>query len=104
MLLPPWPVNLPAAYVKFCKLLVTADNILFIECFVRGGCSPGVKKSGILPQVTVIFLVDVEKAMPSKEAWPTVWQEQLAWRKAKADHEAAATAKAAEVRWSFCVP
>ena len=55
----------------------------------------------ILPQVTVIFLVDVEKAVPTKEAWPAVWQEQLAWRKAKAGHEAAATATAAEVRWLF---
>lgn len=35
--------------------------------------------------MTVIFLVDVDKALPSPEEWPSVWAEQSAWTKAQDD-------------------
>ena len=38
-------------------------------------------------QVTVIFLVDVDKCVPNKNDWPRLWGEQQAWKQAKKDHE-----------------
>ncbi len=36
----------------------------------------------------MVFLADVHSAL--LEAWPQLWQEQEAWLKAKAEHDAAA--------------
>lgn len=38
-------------------------------------------------QVTVVFLVDADKCLPSKEEWPQVWEKQQAWLQAKKTHE-----------------
>ena len=38
-------------------------------------------------QVTVIFLVDVDKCLPSSADWLHVWAEQQAWKQAKKGHE-----------------
>ena len=38
-------------------------------------------------QVTVIFLVDVDKCLPDQKRWPEVWAKQQAWKQAKKDHE-----------------
>ena len=38
-------------------------------------------------QVTVIFLVDVDKCLPDQQKWPEVWAKQQAWKQAKKDHE-----------------
>ena len=38
-------------------------------------------------QVTVIFLVDVDKCLPDQKQWPEVWAKQQAWKQAKKDHE-----------------
>lgn len=38
-------------------------------------------------QVTVVFLVDADKCLPSKQAWPQVWEKQQAWLQAKKTHE-----------------
>jgi hypothetical protein len=38
-------------------------------------------------QVTVIFLVDVDKCLPNKDDWPQLWAQQQAWKQAKKDHE-----------------
>ena len=38
-------------------------------------------------QVTVIFLVDVDKCLPDKDGWPQLWSQQQAWKQAKKDHE-----------------
>lgn len=38
-------------------------------------------------QVTVIFLVDVDKCLPDQKQWPEVWAQQQAWKQAKKDHE-----------------
>ncbi len=51
--------------------------------------------------MTVIFLADVDKVVPSPEEWPAVWEEQKAWSKGKADHEAAEKKKKEEVRELF---
>lgn len=38
-------------------------------------------------QVTVIFLVDIDKCLPDQQHWPDVWAQQQAWKQAKKDHE-----------------
>ena len=38
-------------------------------------------------QVTVVFLVDAEKCLPSKDDWPKVWAVQQAWIQGKKDHD-----------------
>lgn len=38
-------------------------------------------------QVTVVFLVDVDKCLPDQKQWPEVWAKQQAWKQAKKDHE-----------------
>ena len=38
-------------------------------------------------QVTVIFLVDVDKCLPDQKQWPEVWAKQQAWKQGKKDHE-----------------
>lgn len=38
--------------------------------------------------MTVIFLADVASVLPSPEEWPSVWADQSAWLKSKADYEA----------------
>lgn len=38
-------------------------------------------------QVTVVFLVDADKVLPSKQQWPQVWEKQQAWLHAKKAHE-----------------
>ena len=52
-----------------------------------------------LLQTTVIFLVDVDKCMPTAEAWPETWAEQQKWAKAKAAHQAAAVSLHRGDRW-----
>lgn len=52
-----------------------------------------------LLQTTVIFLVDVDKCMPTAEAWPETWAEQQKWAKAKAAHQAAAVSLHRDDRW-----
>ena len=47
----------------------------------------------MLLQVTVVFLVDASECVPSAADWPHVWEQQQAWKKALAQHEADAKAK-----------
>lgn len=34
-------------------------------------------------EITVIFLVDIDKCLPSPEKWPEMWGQRLEWKKAK---------------------
>lgn len=34
-------------------------------------------------QVTIVYVLDAAECLPTIEEWPSVWQEQEAWRKAK---------------------
>ena len=48
-------------------------------------------------QVTAVFLVDASECFPTAQEWPKIWEEQQAWRKGKAEHEAKLAAE--QVRW-----
>ena len=87
----------------------TPTPLLCSECIVPDVCDPQLEPwrwrvlmqrwLWFLLQTTVIFLVDVDKCMPTAETWPETWAEQQKWAKAKAAHQAAAVSLHRGDRW-----
>lgn len=48
-------------------------------------------------QITIVYVLDASECLPTPEEWPSAWQEQEAWKKAKE----AATKQAIRIFYSY---
>eukprot|EP00803_Ostreobium_quekettii_P002366 evm.model.scf_336.5 EVM.evm.TU.scf_336.5 scf_336:60598-75964(-) len=83
------PEKNPQALINSCirhvkaqadlDLSVCTQWVRFCEIHFQREMPDGTEAS----EVTVVFLVDVDKCLPDQESWPDVWKERLEWKKAK---------------------